>query len=61
MDERLIKTLKKVLILESGRSAVIATNDAEECEDHGWLEAQPGGGYRLTDAGRKKLADQNSN
>ena len=33
----------------------INTADAEECVDRGWLEAQPGGGYALTESGRREL------
>ncbi len=40
----------------SGGSSFINREDAEECIVLDWLEAQPGGGYRLTDNGRRVLA-----
>ena len=43
------------------RDAVTATalnlGQAEECEDFGWAEAQPGGGYHLTDLGWRILSE----
>jgi hypothetical protein len=38
-----------------GSPTVINSGDAEECEDLGWLEHQPGGGYGLTSEGRRVL------
>jgi hypothetical protein len=42
---------------ETGWSGVINPADAEECEDAGWAVAHPGGGYRLTEAGRRVLEE----
>ena len=43
---------------ENGRPRFYKPADAEECEDHGWLEAQPGGGYLLTPEGRRILESE---
>ena len=40
---------------EQGKRSVINIGDAEECENEGWAEAQPGGGYCLTLDGRRIL------
>jgi len=40
---------------EQGQSGFLNRDDAEECENQGWAEAQPGGGYRLTAEGRRIL------
>jgi hypothetical protein len=40
---------------EQGKPGVLNRADAEECEDQGWAEAQPGGGYHLTVKGRQIL------
>ncbi len=40
----------------SADSSFINRADAEACVEHDWLEAQPGGGYRLTENGRRVLA-----
>ena len=58
-DERLIKTLRNIQDLENGKSQVINTGDAEACEYRGWAEAQPGGGWRLTEKGRRVLERAN--
>jgi hypothetical protein len=54
--ERQLRALRAIADLEEGRRAVLNVADAEECENLGWAEAQPGGGYALTDAGREVLA-----
>ena len=59
--ERQLKALSRIRKLESGHDVVINPADAEECEDRGWAEAQPSGGYRLTEAGRLVLTNANSN
>ena len=53
--ERQLKALRVIERLEQGETVFLNTQDAEECEDQGWAEAQPGGGYRLTAKGRQKL------
>lgn len=60
MDEGLLKVLRQLAKREAGTDVFINLADAEECEDCGWVEAQPGGGYLLTAAGRKTLTE-NSN
>lgn len=57
MDERLLEVLRQLAKQETGTDVFINPADAEECEDRGWVEAQPGGGYLLTAAGRKILAE----
>ena len=59
--ERHLVALRRMAQHEAGRPAVIVPADAEECEDRGWAEAQPGGGYRLTEAGRNILASEAGN
>ncbi len=59
--ERQLKTLRKIARLEIGAIIFINTGDAEECENCGWAEARPAGGYKLTDEGRSLLAEVNSN
>ncbi len=54
--EQQLKTLRKIQSQEAGTYPFINSADAEECEDHGWAEAQPGRGYRLTDEGRSLLS-----
>ena len=57
VSERHLKALRTAEKLEHGESAAINRQDAEECENKGWLEAQPKGGYRLTTEGRKALRE----
>ena len=40
---------------EQGKRSVLNIGNAEECEDRGWAEAQPGGRYCLTLEGRRIL------
>lgn len=54
--DRHLRALQAMQCHERGRPGVINLYDAEECEERGWAEAQPGGGYRLTEAGRRLLA-----
>ena len=53
--ERQLKTLRMIKRMEQGETIFLIKQNAEECEDRGWAEAQPGGGYRLTAKGRQKL------
>ena len=53
--ERQLNALRMIERHEQGQSGVLNRDDAEECEDQGWAEAQPGGGYRLTAEGRQIL------
>ena len=55
--ERQLRALRKIQRAEEGRQTFVNSADAEECEDRGWVEAQPGGGYRLTDQGRRILRE----
>ena len=57
VNERMLELLRKLGTQESGFDVFIDLADAEEAEDCGWVQAQPGGGYLLTDAGRKILAE----
>ena len=58
--ERQLIALRMIERHEQGKPGVLNRADAEECEDHGWAEAQPGSGYRLTAEGRRILkADVN--
>ena len=50
-----LKALGVIERLEQGETVFLNTQDADQCEDRGWAEAQPGGGYRLTANGRQKL------
>ena len=50
-----LKALHVIDRFEQGESVWLNTPNAEECEDQGWAEAQPGGGYRLTAEGRRIL------
>ena len=51
-----ITALRKIAEMEAGALPHINEANADECENYGWAEAQPGGGYRLTDEGRRILA-----
>jgi hypothetical protein len=55
--ENLVRALRNVEKLERGESAAINPQDCEECVEKGWLEPLPGGGYALTNEGRKTLAN----
>ncbi len=50
-----LKALWLIKRKEQGETVFLIKQDAEECEDQGWAEAQPGGGYRLTPEGRRIL------
>ena len=50
-----LKALRLIKRKEQGETVFLIKQDAEECEDQGWAEAQPGGGYRLTPEGRRIL------
>jgi hypothetical protein len=50
----------KVSALEDGKDRFNNLGDAEECEDHRWVEAQSDGRYRLAELGRRKSAKPNS-
>lgn len=52
---RHLNALRAVERAEQGKSVVINQCDCEECEDLGLLDAQPNGGYQLTEIGRQKL------
>ena len=55
-----LRALRVIELLEQGQSRILNRGDAEECENEGWAEAQPRGGYRLTEEGRRILeADVN--
>ena len=54
--ERQLKALRKIQLAEKGQATFANSHDAEECEDFGWVEAQSGGGYRLTPEGRRILS-----
>ena len=53
--EKQLTALRMIERHEQGKRSVINIGDAEECENEGWAEAQPGGGYRLTTQGRQIL------
>ena len=53
VTERRQKAMRMVERFECGESLYINSDDAEECCDLDWLEAMPGGGYALTDDGRR--------
>ena len=59
--ERQLSALRAMQAHEATQQAVIKPADAEECEERGWAEAQPGGGYRLTEAGKQVLKTTDSN
>ncbi len=50
-----LKALRMIKRREQGETVFLIKQNAEECEDKGWAEAQPGGGYRLTAEGRRIL------
>jgi ribosomal protein S19E (S16A) len=55
-----LKALRVIKRMEQGETVFVIKQNAEECENQGWAEAQPGGGYRLTPEGRQILeADVN--
>ena len=58
---RHITVMGKIAEMEAGAQPIYNPADAEECENYGWAEAQPGGGYKLTDKGRKILAANDPN
>ena len=53
--ERQLKAPRVIQRMEQGETVFVIKANAEECEDQGWAEAQPGGGYRLTAEGRRIL------
>ncbi len=53
--ERQLKALRAAQKLEKAGSAITPLDAAEECENKGWIEAQPQGGYILTESGRMVL------
>ncbi len=53
--ERQLKALRVIQRNEQGEIVFLIKENAEECEDQGWAEAQPTGGYRLTAEGRRIL------
>ena len=59
--QRHLTTMRKIAKMEAGDSLFINQADAEECENYGWVEAQPGGRYKLTDKGWRILAKADSN
>jgi hypothetical protein len=59
--QKQLAALRAISQVETGESCVVNRGDAEECEDQGWAEAQPGGGYKLTEQGRRVLAESRSN
>ena len=52
-----LKALRNIQRIEEGQQTALNLGHAEECEDFGWTEAQPSGGYRLTDQGRRILRE----
>ena len=50
-----LKALRMIKRMEQGGTVFLIKQNAEECEDQGWAEAQPGGGYRLTVKGHQIL------
>lgn len=52
-----LKALRNIQRIEEGQQTALNLAHAEECEDFGWAEAQPGGGYRLTNQGRRILRE----
>ncbi len=50
-----LKALRMIKRREQGETVFLIKQNAEECEDKGWAEAQSGGGYRLTAEGRRIL------
>ena len=57
VTERRLKALRTVERSEGGETPYINSDDAEECCDLNWLEAMPGGGYALSDDGRRILRE----
>ena len=55
--DRQLKALRMIQRMEQGESVILNTQDAEECEDQGWAEALPRGGYSLTAEGRRILEE----
>ncbi len=53
--ERLLKALRRIRRREQGDALFMILVDAEECEDLGWAEPRPEGGYRLTKEGNRVL------
>lgn len=53
--ERQLKTLGLIKRKEQGETVFLIKQNAEECENQGWAEARPDGGYRLTAEGRRIL------
>jgi hypothetical protein len=51
------KALNNIQRIEEGQQTALNVGHAEECENFGWVEAQPGSGYRLTDQGRRILRE----
>ncbi len=50
-----LKALRMIKRREQGETVFLIKQNAEECENQGWAEAQPGGGYRLTAEGQRIL------
>ncbi len=50
-----LKALRMIKRREQGETVFLIKQNAEECEDKGWAESQPGGGYRLTAEGHRIL------
>ena len=50
-----LKALRLIKRKEQGETVFLIKQDAEECENQGWAEARPDGGYRLTAEGRRIL------
>ncbi len=50
-----LKALRLIKRKEQGETVFLIKQDAEECEDQGWAEARPDGGYRLTAEGHRIL------
>ncbi len=53
--DRQLKALRMIKRMEQGEAVFLIKQNAEECENQGWAEAQPEGGYRLTPEGRRIL------
>jgi len=49
------EALRKIRRNEQGETVFVNPADAEECENYGWAEAQPLGGWRLTEEGNRML------
>ncbi len=50
-----LKALRMIKRREQGETVFLIKQNAEECENQGWAEARPDGGYRLTAEGRRIL------